>query len=80
MGGAGIELLFTISKKARALGFFPHLAEIHALHTLASKSWTNRRTGTRLDSAYDQLDNLVACRQFARHVESFVVACVKISR
>ena len=34
-----------------------HLAEIHRLDTLTTEGWTDRRTGTRLTSTNDELDD-----------------------
>ena len=50
-----------------------YLAEIHTLHTFTSQCRTNRRTGTRLPSTHNQLDDLICCGACFRH--SLLLCC-----
>ena len=66
---AGIEFLcfpgdqhFTRRSRGRV-----DLAEVHGLHTLGSKSRTDRRRGTGLSCADDELDDLVLLDRFLCH-------------
>jgi hypothetical protein len=52
-----------------------YLAEIHTLHTFTSQCRADRRTGTRLSSAHNQLDDLICCGACFRHV---VLLCCAI--
>jgi hypothetical protein len=52
------------------------LAEIHALDTFASQGRTDRRTGTGLAGAHNELDELVFGEDFAGHCD--VLCCATV--
>jgi hypothetical protein len=56
-----------------------YLAEVHALDSFAAQGRANWRTRTCLARSYDQLDDLISCRHFSRHLESSEVE-IAISR
>jgi hypothetical protein len=48
-----------------------YLAEVHALDSFAAQGRANWRTRTCLARSYDQLDDLISCRHFSRHLDKF---------
>lgn len=54
----------------KSLGRKYYLAEIHALYTFTTQSWTYRRTGTCLPGAYYKLHYLVCLYSFSGHIEA----------